>query len=203
MGFPDRAGCSGPVLAALCALLCLPIPKVILVLYMHELDLESGALLCLPIPKVLLALHMHEFRLHLSSFHVQQVVCSPVSAAAHQSAQLHPAIAAARPVQQTLVGKQTLAVDCIMHHASCWEVTPAVMRPERVLIMVWCREYDKAWKHLAEANQLQRSLVSYDPQHDAMLSQVQDVSNWHPVALLCTWPFVFPPSCRLMLPAEC
>ena len=63
------------------------------------------------------------------------------------------------------------------------------MQPVHVLIMLWCREYDKAWNHLAEANQLQRSLVSYDSQHDAMLFQVTHVSNWHPVAPLCIWSF--------------
>lgn len=55
-----------------------------------------------------------------------------------------------------------------------------------VLIMVCYREYDKAWKHLAEANQLQRSLGSYDPQHDAMLFQVKPVSSCHPVTPLCS-----------------
>ena len=37
---------------------------------------------------------------------------------------------------------------------------------------MWCREYDKAWEHLAEANRLQHTVTSYDPQHDAMLFKV-------------------------------
>jgi len=55
-------------------------------------------------------------RLHLSSFTCNNGVCSPVSAAAHQSAQLHFAVAAAKPAQQTLVLEQTPTADCVMHH---------------------------------------------------------------------------------------
>ena len=35
-----------------------------------------------------------------------------------------------------------------------------------------CREYDKAWNSLAEANQLQKLSSDYNPEHDAALVKV-------------------------------
>ena len=38
--------------------------------------------------------------------------------------------------------------------------------------MMYFRQFDKAWKHLAEANRLQHSTVSYSKDNDNVLFQV-------------------------------
>ncbi len=40
------------------------------------------------------------------------------------------------------------------------------------LCLLCHRQFDAAWEHLAEANRLQRTIVSYDAKHDALLYQV-------------------------------